>query len=58
MKRIYQQRRSEFWVALITTAMVVIVGVEQGIILAIVLSLIDHTRRGYHPKNVRYGTCG
>ena len=49
---IYQQRRSEFWVALITTAMVVIVGVEQGIILAIVLSLIDHTRRGYHPKNV------
>lgn len=52
MKRIYQQRRSEFWVALITTAMVVIVGVEQGIILAIVLSLIDHTRRGYHPKNV------
>jgi MFS superfamily sulfate permease-like transporter len=27
------------------------VGVEQGIILAIVLSLIDHTRRGYRPKN-------
>ena len=51
MKRIYQQRRSEFWVALITTATVVFVGVEQGIILAIVLSLIDHTRRGYRPKN-------
>jgi MFS superfamily sulfate permease-like transporter len=32
--------------------MVVFVGVEQGIILAIVLSLIDHTRRGYRPKNV------
>ena len=31
--------------------MVVFVGVEQGIILAIVLSLIDHTRRGYRPKN-------
>jgi SulP family sulfate permease len=30
---------------------VVFVGVEQGIILAIVLSLIDHTRRGYRPKN-------
>ena len=28
-----------------------LVGVEQGIILAIVLSLIDHTRRGYRPKN-------
>jgi high affinity sulfate transporter 1 len=52
MKNIYKQRRSEFWVALITTLMVVFVGVEQGIILAIVLSLIDHTRRGYRPKNV------
>jgi len=52
MKNIYAQRRSEFWVALITALMVVFVGVEQGIILAIVLSLIDHTRRGYRPKNV------
>jgi high affinity sulfate transporter 1 len=51
MQKIYAQRRSEFWVALITTLMVVFVGVEQGIILAIVLSLIDHTRRGYRPKN-------
>ena len=52
MRRIYGQRRSEFWVALITALMVVFVGVEQGILLAIVLSLIDHTRRGYRPKNV------
>jgi len=52
MRSIFAQRRSEFWVALITTLMVVFVGVEQGIILAIVLSLIDHTRRGYRPKNV------
>ncbi|HZD50499.1 MAG TPA: SulP family inorganic anion transporter [Silvibacterium sp.] len=52
MRRIYMQRRSEFWVALITALMVVFVGVEQGILLAIVLSLIDHTRRGYRPKNI------
>lgn len=52
MRSIYEQRRSEFWIALITALMVVFVGVEQGIILAIVLSLIDHTRRGYRPKNV------
>jgi len=52
MRSVYEQRRSEFWVALITALMVVFVGVEQGIILAIVLSLIDHTRRGYRPKNV------
>ena len=51
MRRIYRERRSEFWVALITALMVIFVGVEEGIILAIVLSLIDHTRRGYRPKN-------
>jgi high affinity sulfate transporter 1 len=52
MRSIFAQRRAEFWVALITMLVVVIVGVEQGIILAIVLSLIVHTRHGYHPKNV------
>lgn len=52
MYKIYRQRRSEFWVALITMFIVVYVGVQQGIILAMVLSLIDHTRRGYRPKNV------
>ena len=51
MKTIYMQARSEFWVALITAAVVVLVGVEQGIILAMVLSLLDHVRRGYRPKN-------
>jgi high affinity sulfate transporter 1 len=52
MRSVYRQRSSEFWVAVITALMVVFVGVEQGILLAIVLSLIDHTRRGYRPKNV------
>jgi MFS superfamily sulfate permease-like transporter len=51
MRKIYQQRRSEFWVAVVTMLVVAFVGVEQGIILAVVLSLIDHTRRGYRPKN-------
>jgi MFS superfamily sulfate permease-like transporter len=51
MRKIYQQRRSEFWVAVLTMLVVALVGVEQGIILAVVLSLIDHTRRGYKPKN-------
>ena len=51
MRSIFDQRRSEFWVALLTMLTVVFVGVEQGIILAIVLSLLDHTRRGYRPKN-------
>jgi len=52
MRRVYLERRWEFWVALLTTLIVVLVGVEQGILLAIVLSLIVHTRHGYRPKNV------
>ena len=51
MRKIFAQRRSEFWVALITALTVVVVGVEQGIMLAIALSLIEHTRHGYRPKN-------
>lgn len=51
MRNIFRERRAEFWVALITAATVVIVGVEQGILLSIILSLIVHTRHGYHPKN-------
>jgi SulP family sulfate permease len=52
MRKVFAQRRSEFWVALITALTVVVVGVEQGILLAIALSLIEHTRHGYRPKNV------
>ena len=52
MRKIHAERPWEFWVALITTAVVVFWGVEQGIILAVVLSLLAHTRHGYRPKNV------
>ena len=52
MKSIFRQRQGEFWVSAITALMVVFIGVEQGILIAIVLSLIEHTKRGYRPKNV------
>jgi MFS superfamily sulfate permease-like transporter len=42
MRTIYRLRRDEFWVALVTAVTVIVLGVEQGIILAIVLSLIVH----------------
>jgi SulP family sulfate permease len=51
MRKIFAERPYEFWVALITAAVVVFVGVEQGILLAILLSLLIHTRHGYKPKN-------
>ena len=41
----------EFVVASITAGVVVVVGVEQGILLAIVFSVIDHLRRSYHPSD-------
>ncbi|HEX9080390.1 MAG TPA: SulP family inorganic anion transporter [Desulfuromonadaceae bacterium] len=52
MRRIYAERPWEFWVALITAAAVVLVGVEQSILLAIVLSLVVHTRHGYLVTNM------
>ena len=51
MRKILAERPVEFWVALITAAVVIFIGVEQGIILAMVLSLLAHTRHGYKPKN-------
>ena len=51
MRSVFAERRPEFWVALITAATVVFVGIEQAIFLAIVLSLLEHVRRGYSPKN-------
>jgi sulfate permease, SulP family len=52
MREIYRVRKDEFAVALITTIVVVVIGVEQGVILAIVLSLILHVRRHYQPHDV------
>jgi high affinity sulfate transporter 1 len=51
LRRVREVRPSEFWVAVGTAAAVVVLGVEQGIMLAMLLSLIDHVRRGYRPQN-------
>jgi high affinity sulfate transporter 1 len=51
MRRILAVRRHEFAVALLTAAAVVILGVEDGIVLAVVASVIDHLRHSYHPRN-------
>jgi high affinity sulfate transporter 1 len=40
---------AEFILALVTLATVVVWGVEQGIVLAVVLSLLQHVRRSYRP---------
>ena len=49
MTDIYRLRKGEFSVAAVTAATVVIVGVEQGIILAMVLSIVEHILHSYRP---------
>jgi sulfate permease, SulP family len=51
MRNIYAERPAEFWVAVFTAGVVIFIGVEQGIILAILASILVHTRHGYKPKN-------
>lgn len=55
MREVYHLRRDEFWVALATGIVVVVVGVEQGIILALLLSLVLHVRRHYETVDVVIG---
>ncbi len=51
LSRIKRERYSEFIVACLTGFVVFAVGVEQGIILAIVASIIEIIRRAYTPKD-------
>jgi len=51
MRRILAHTRAEFAVALLTTTAVVMLGVEEGIVLAVVISIINHLRHSYHPLN-------
>ncbi|PZS19646.1 MAG: hypothetical protein DLM60_09860 [Pseudonocardiales bacterium] len=51
MRRIYAVRRAEFVVALFTAAAVVFIGVEQGVLLAIAASIVDHLRHSYDPRS-------
>ncbi len=51
MRRIRAVRKPEWAVALITAAAVVVLGVEYGIVLAIIASVVDHLRHSYNPLN-------
>jgi high affinity sulfate transporter 1 len=51
LRRIWRRRRSEAIIAIITAVVVCAVGVEQGIILAIVLSIVEIIRRQYKPDD-------
>lgn len=54
LRKIYRARRSEFAVALLALLVVALVGVEQGLVVAVVLALADRLRRQYHPHDEVY----
>jgi SulP family sulfate permease len=49
---IRRESPGEFYLAVVTAAAVVAIGVEQGILLAIALSLFRHVRHSYSPHTV------
>jgi high affinity sulfate transporter 1 len=55
LRRILAARPSEFVIAVVTAVVVFAVGVEQGIVLAIVLSIAEIVRRAYGPKDFLVG---
>ncbi len=52
LRDILKESPGEFSLAVFTAAAVVVIGVEQGILLAIVLSLLRHVRHSYRPHTM------
>ena len=51
LRELWRLRRDELALAGITALVVVLIGVEQGIALAVVLSVLDFVRRAYRPRD-------
>jgi len=47
---LWRKSRHEWRLALITALSVVLFGVENGILIALILSLLQHVRHSYHPS--------
>ncbi|KVP80153.1 transporter [Burkholderia ubonensis] len=52
LRAIRRESPGEFTLALVTAAAVVMIGVEQGILLAVALSLMRHVRHSYRPHTM------
>ena len=55
LREIGRVRKDEFIIAIVTAVVVCAIGVEQGIILAIVVSILNIIRRQYKPKDFVVG---
>jgi sulfate permease, SulP family len=54
LRDIRRESRGEFYLAIVTAAAVIAIGVEQGILLAIALSLFRHVRHSYRPHTMMF----
>ncbi len=52
LRDIRHESPGEFYLAIVTAAAVIAIGVEQGILLAIALSLFRHVRHSYNPHTI------
>jgi len=61
LKAIYRARKDEFFAAMLALVVVAFVGVEQGVLLAVVVAIIERARRAYRPEDevtVQNGVVG
>jgi SulP family sulfate permease len=52
LRQIHGESPGEFKLAIVTAAVVALVGLEQGILLAVALSLLRHVRHSYRPHTM------
>jgi sulfate permease, SulP family len=52
LRDIRHESPGEFYLAVATAAAVVVLGVEQGVLMAIAVSLLRHVRHSYHPHTM------
>ena len=52
LRDIRYESPGEFYLAVATAAAVVVLGVEQGVLMAIAVSLLRHVRHSYHPHTM------
>jgi MFS superfamily sulfate permease-like transporter len=50
LRQVRAVRRVEWWIAMLALVVVAFVGVEQGVLLAVAVSIVDRARRQYHPS--------
>ena len=51
LKKIWAMRKTEFGIAMLALICVALMGVQKGIMIAVLISLVERLRRQYHPHD-------